>query len=100
MNIVKKGTWVEVKNIILNPEDRLSQLPKDTKEVPYEMKVKGFLANDANINENATIRTLSGRLIKGELTQLQPEYNHSFGPPVIELLHIGEEEINILNNRQ
>lgn len=99
MELVKKNTWVEVKNIILDPENRSNQLPNDTKKVPYEMKVRGFLANDAYINETVNIKTLSGRLVKGELVQSHPGYNHSFGPPVKELLHIGEEEKSILNNQ-
>ncbi|UJL45692.1 2-amino-4-ketopentanoate thiolase [Virgibacillus sp. NKC19-16] len=100
MKKIKRGTWVEVENTILYPEDRSNQLPLETKKIPYEMKVRGFLANDAYLNEIVTIKTLSRRFIKGKLMQSQPEYNHTFGPPVIELLHIGEEEENILNNRQ
>ncbi|WP_163970385.1 2-amino-4-oxopentanoate thiolase subunit OrtA [Oceanobacillus halotolerans] len=99
MGEIKEGTWVEIKNILLRPEDRSNRLPDDTKKVSYEMRARGYLLEDTNVNDQADIKTLSGRIITGELVEENPGYNHGYGPPVMELLDIGEEEKKILENK-
>jgi len=64
---VTKSTWVEVHNIVLEKSMRAPQVPDDTRQVPLEMKVKGFLAHDAIIGQEAEIITPVGRRIKGTL---------------------------------
>jgi hypothetical protein len=91
MNRIKKGTWVEIEQIILNPEDRAPTLPEDTKKTPYLLHVSGFLQSEAEVGQEVAIRTLIGRVLTGTLKIIQPSYSHSFGMVVPELLTIGTE---------
>lgn len=93
-----KGTWAEIHKIILEPHERAPQVPDDTKQVPLEMKVKGFLTEGAEIGAEATIETPAGRTISGTLTKLNPAYTHQFGQPIPELLTIGRELRDILSH--
>lgn len=96
MSIVKKGEWVQIHEIILKPEERPSHLPEDTKKVPLELWVKGFLNNDGKIGEEAEITTLTGRVVKGELVEVNPGYKYGFGDFVPEILQIGIQLRGIL----
>lgn len=88
----KKGDWVRIHKIVLNPEDRSPSLPEDTKNVPLEMWDKGFLLNNsANIGDEVEIETYIGRKTKGNLVEINPYYTHSFGKCVPELLYIGRQ---------
>lgn len=89
MNAVKAGTWVEIEKILLTPEQRAPQVPEDTRHTPYVMKVAGFLTADALFGSEVTIKTLSGRIVKGTLHVVKPHYTHSFGDIVEELIPIG-----------
>lgn len=94
-----KDTWVEIHEIVLKKDERAPQVPGDTKQVPLEMKVKGFLVHDAAVGEQVEIITPAGRMIKGRLTGINPAYTHMYGPPIPELLPIGEELRTILRER-
>jgi hypothetical protein len=87
----KKGDWVEIHNIILQPAQRAPQVPDDTRSVPLEMWVKGFITQDARVGEYVEIETVTGRRVKGALTIVNPPYFHSFGNFVPELLKIREQ---------
>ena len=91
MNTILKGTWVEIEQVILRPEERASSLPEDTKKVPYTLRVSGFLMQDRSLGETALIRTIIGRELTGTLVTVNPSYSHSFGTTVPELLTIGTE---------
>lgn len=98
-SIVKalKGQWVNTHKIILTEDERAPQVPDDTKKVPMEMWVKGFLLNEeASIGDLVEIKTLSGRLESGKLIEINPAYRHSFGEFVPEILQIGKELREIL----
>ena len=86
---VKAGTWVEIENIILTAEQRAPQVPEDTSNVPYIMRVAGFLTSDARVGEKVKIKTLIGRELEGTLKVVRPYYDHNFGETVEELLTIG-----------
>jgi len=92
METVPAGTWVEIEQVILTPEQRAPSLPEDTRNVPYVMRVSGFLIEPAALGEPARITSLIGRVISGTLRQVNPSYSHSFGATVAELLTIGREE--------
>ncbi len=94
--MAKKGEWVKIHDVILSPSDRASSLPNDTKQVPFEMWVNGFLNHDANIGERVEITTLSGRKVEGILVEVNPRYTHDFGEPLPELLKIGPALKSIL----
>lgn len=87
----KKGEWVLIHNIILAPSERAPQVPDDTKEVPLELWVRGYLTHDASLNDEVEIETTTGRLVKGRMIEINPAYSHSFGKHVPEALAIGRQ---------
>ena len=96
---VDTGTWVEIHSIVLAAGERAPQVPADTRAVPLEMRVKGFLAAPAAIGEQASIVTAAGRSLTGTLVEVNPAYSHGFGPPVPELSGIGAEVRALLRAR-
>ena len=93
----KRGDWVQIEKILLNPEERTAPLPEDTKKTPLKMRLKGFLVNkEANIGDNVEIETLIGRKVEGKLVAINPKYEHDFGEPVPEIITIGIELREIL----
>jgi len=97
---IKKGAWVEIYRVVLEPNERAPQVPDDTKKVPLEMKVKGFLEKDAHIGDEVEIITQAGRRSKGKLVTLGPPYDHGFGNPVEELIGIGSEVRRLLRTNR
>ena len=91
MKPIQSGTWVEIEQVILTPEQRAPTLPEDTKQVPYVLRVSGFLIEPAELGAQARIRTIIGRELSGVLRTVNPSYSHSFGTVVPELLTIGTE---------
>ena len=96
---VEKGTWVEIHTVVLTTSERAPHVPEDTRRVPLEMRVKGFLLAPVAIGEHAEIETPSGRHLRGKLTDVNPAYTHSFGSPVPELSSIGRELRALLRNK-
>ena len=95
-NNAAKETWVEIHKVLLDKGERAPQVPQDTREVPLEMKVKGFLLHDAALGDEVEIVTVGGRKIQGTLSAVNPSYDHLFGPPIPELSTIGREVREIL----
>lgn len=89
MSKVEAGTWVEIEKILLNPDQRAPQVPEDTRATPYIMKLAGFLVTASDVGSEVEIKTLSGRKVGGTLRLVRPNYEHSFGETIEELLHIG-----------
>ena len=88
----KKGDWVRIYKVVLNPDERQGSLPEDTKKVPFEMWDKGFLLNDsAKIGDKVEVETIIGRKIKGELIEVNPSYEINYGKGVNEILYIGRQ---------
>jgi len=88
----KKGDWVQIYSVILKSDERAEHIPEDTKKVPFEMRVKGFLLTDkAEIGDEVKIKTPSGREVSGKLIAINPRYTHNFGEPVPELIKVGIE---------
>ena len=94
-----KHTWVEVHCIVLAPGERAPQVPAETQQVPLEMKVKGFLLQDATVGEEVDILTPAGRVLTGTLTAINPAYTHLYSAPIPELLPIGGEVRALLRAR-
>ena len=86
--IIKKGAWVEIKLILLNPGERDLHVPEDTKKVPLILKTKGFLKKNASIGDEVKIKTIIDREIAGTLIAENPSYKHGFGRPVDELIQV------------
>lgn len=91
MEFMKKGTYVQIHQIVLQSDERAANLPEDTKKVPLEMWVKGYLNHDAKLGEEVEITTLTNRVVKGKLVEINPSYKHDFGKFVPELLKIGQD---------
>lgn len=90
------GDWVIVHSTVLEPKDRASQVPEDTKRVPLEMWVKGFVKSDSNIGDEVEIATITGRSVFGKLEKVNPYYTHDYGKCIPELLQIGLQAKEIL----
>ncbi len=94
--MVKKGEWVIIHRNILTPEQRAPQVPDDTKKVPLEMWVKGYLNSDAQIGDEVEITTRTKRVEKGTLLEVNPYYKHDFGKFVPELNIMSEQVRDLL----
>ena len=88
----KKGDMVQIHKIILRREERPSNLPSDTRSVPFEGWIKGFLLDEkATIGDEVRVETFIGRECSGTLYAVDPVYDHNFGAPQKEILTIGKE---------
>lgn len=96
---IEQGTWVEIHCVVLRPAERAPQVPQDTRQLPLEMRVRGFLAQPACQGEEAEIVTAAGRRLRGVLSEVNPAYTHGFGSPLCELLDIGGEVRALLRNQ-
>jgi len=92
----KKGDWVQIRQIVLKPEERAPQVPEDTKKVPLELWVKGIAQEDAKIGSTVEIVTATGRKVRGELTAVNPRYIHDYGDFIPELLKVDMQLKEIL----
>jgi hypothetical protein len=95
-----KNTWVEIGGIVLQKDQSAPNLPDDTKQVPLEMRVKGFLLHDAEKGAEAEIVTPAGRRVRGTITAINPVYTHMFGRPIPELSTIAGEIRALLRERR
>jgi len=86
--MIKKGSWVQIHKVVLTPAERSAQIPEETKKVPLEMWVKGYLCEDAEMNTSVLIETLTGRKESGTLIAVNPSYHHDYGDFIPELLII------------
>lgn len=85
------GEWVEVEQVMLEPADRAAGLPEDTARQPLKMWVKGFARQTARVGEEVEVETMTGRLVRGTLTDVLPGYTHTFGRPPAELASVGRD---------
>ena len=94
-----KGDWVIIHDIVLEPAQRQPQIPEDTQKVPLEMWVKGFLKTDADIGQHVEVKTVTGRNARGRLIEVNPYYKHDYGKCIPELLKIGLQAKEIIQQR-
>ena len=87
----KAGDWVEVERVLLEPADRSTNLPSETAEKPLVMWIKGFAQAAGAVGQAMTIETMTGRLVEGKLSAVNPGYFHTFGDPIPELTHVGRD---------
>jgi hypothetical protein len=83
------GRWVRIHRLELAPSERAARIPADTASVPFETWINGWLVEAAAPGERARVRTVTGRLVEGELVEPDPGYRHSFGSPPAALQHAG-----------
>lgn len=88
--MIDKGIYVRIRKTIFKPEERSENLPKETKQVPYKMWVKGFLEEEADLFDLVVIKTITGRSESGRLKEVEPPYKHSYGDFVPEILKLSD----------
>lgn len=77
--MIEKGTYVYIKKIVLTSSQRSSNIPVDTKDKDFVMKIKGYLTKDASLGDTVDILTETKRKVSGILLEANPTYTHSFG---------------------
>ena len=85
----KAGDWVEVERVLLEPADRSKNLPPETAAKPLRMWIKGFAQAEGDVGDPMAIETMTGRVVEGTLSAVNPGYFHTFGKPIPELVHVG-----------
>lgn len=96
---ISAGSWVEIRRTVLEAGNRAPQVPEDTAEVPLEMRIKGYLTSPAEKGKEAEIETVLGHKYEGILHDPEPSYEHVYGPPIPELLPIGQELREIIRSQ-
>jgi len=86
---VAKGSWVSLRKVILEPEERAAGIPEETAKTPLVMWLSGFLLEDAQIGEEARVRTKMNREETGILEELNPSTKVDYGDFVPEIQQIG-----------
>ncbi len=98
---IGRNTWVQIHTILLLPEERSSKIPDNTRAVPLESWVHGFLLNDsAHVGDEVEIETAIGRVVSGRLCDSCPGYTHTYGPTLPELAEIGRQLRSLRNALQ
>ena len=86
-----EGDWVEVEYVLLAPEERAAGIPEDTAAQPLRAWVKGFARGEGMIGDEVEVETMTGRLVRGHLSAIEPGYTHTFGTPPAEISGIGRD---------
>lgn len=86
--MISKGTWVLIQTDLLAPKERALTLPEATRRVPLRQWVKGTLLENTSLHDQATIQTVTGRIVSGTLVEVNPSYRHDFGSDCPELRSI------------
>lgn len=90
--LASRGQWVQVRTILLEAGQRAPTVPRDTAAVPLELRVRGFLLDEAaSLGESVSVCTLAHRVVQGELEVIEPRYTHDFGGYVPELSQAGAQ---------
>ncbi|MBB6630931.1 2-amino-4-oxopentanoate thiolase subunit OrtA [Clostridium algidicarnis] len=87
--MIKKGTWVEIEEIVLEVKDRASNIPIETKATPLKCWIRGYCMEDCVLGEYVEVKTNIGRIAKGIVVEVEPGYYHTFGKYVSEISNIG-----------
>ncbi len=95
--MIPKNSFVRIKKIVLQKEQRASNIPIDTANTPLVMKTKGFLLSDSDIGEVVTIKTVTGRIEEGILLEANHNYTHNFGEYVEELATLRQRIVGELD---
>jgi len=85
------GEWVEVERVLLDPADRSAALPPETAERPMLVWVSGFANAEGEMGDEVTVETMTGRLVTGRLSAINPGFFHTFGNPIPELVGVGRD---------
>jgi len=94
--MIKKGTWVEVEEIVLTPKDRAMNIPDETKITPIKAWIRGKCLNDCELGNEMQVETNIGRIAKGIIVEIEPGYYHTYGNYVEEISNIGKQAREII----
>lgn len=95
--MAKKNDWVRIHRNVLESQERTGKLPEDTKKVPLEMWVKGWLQNEsADIGDEVAVTTCVGRTEYGRLIEVNPCYDLNYGSFIPEILEMETQLRNAL----
>lgn len=96
--MIKKGTFVEIENIVLECWDRARAIPDDTKKTPLKMWVRGWVNSDCELGDKVEITTAIDRKIEGIVVESEPGYNHNFGSHISDIDYISIQARKIIND--
>lgn len=88
--MAKRGDWVRIHSVVLEPGQRAPQVPEDTARVPLELWIKGYVQSDAQPGDSVSVLTRTGRLVQGTLLEGGLDYTHSFGAYIPEVMQISD----------
>lgn len=92
MERAKAGDWVEIEEILLQPGERAPQVPEDTQKTPLRQWMKGYMVTEEGcLGDIVEVTTLIGRKVAGKLSSINPRHVHDYGNPVKELIDVGIE---------
>lgn len=89
--MIKKGTWVEVEEIVLTPQDRATNIPDETKKTPLKCWIRGKCLSDSELGNEVQVETNVGRIARGTIVDIEPGYYHTYGKYVEEISNIGKQ---------
>ncbi|MBX4270229.1 2-amino-4-oxopentanoate thiolase subunit OrtA [Clostridium estertheticum] len=95
--MIKKGTWVEVEEIVLTPKDRAKNIPDETKKTPLKCWIRGKCLSDCELGNEMQVETNVGRIATGIVVQIEPGYYHTYGKYVEEISNIGKQAREIIS---
>ncbi|NNU76016.1 2-amino-4-oxopentanoate thiolase subunit OrtA [Clostridium estertheticum] len=95
--MIKKGTWVEVEEIVLTPKDRANSIPDETKKTPLKCWIRGKCLSDCELGNEVHVETNVGRIARGIVVQIEPGYYHTYGKYVEEISNIGKQAREIIS---
>ena len=94
--MIKKGTWVEIEEIVLTPEDRAKNIPEETRITPLKCWIRGNCLEDCDLGDEVEVETNIGRIVKGKVVEVEPGYYHTFGKYVSEMGNVGKQARQII----
>ena len=93
-----KGDWVLIEQCFLTSDQRQSNIPLDTRQTDFQLKIKGFLVDEKCIvGDDCTIKTKTERIISGKIIDIMPKYEHSFGDYLVETAYIERQLRELLS---
>ena len=95
--MIKKGTWVEVEEIVLLSEDRSTAIPEETKKTPLKCWIRGKCLSDCEVGTEVQVETNVGRVATGIVVEVEPGYYHTYGKYVEEISNIGKQAREIIS---
>jgi hypothetical protein len=94
--MIKKGTWVEIEENELMPEDRATNIPDETKKTPLNSWTRGKCLSDSELGIEVQVETNIGRIAKGTIVEIEPGYYHTYGKYVEEISNIIKQAKEII----